>query len=149
MSVTIDLTQGKWRLHTKIGVTHNWDQAHMGIPGPDGPNTDVLFTFKPESAQLAPAAPDGLEANWYRATFEPSPDLLDTEYGRGVHWVRVFPAIEGRYPFVQIVQMKYDGKADTLRIFVGRWVSGSPNLFFGHGTGNDGVETHTFTFRQE
>jgi hypothetical protein len=117
MAEIIDLTHGKWRLHTRLGAVNSWDE--MGTPAPFGTgNSDVFFTFIPApdeladiAAQLAPIAPSvvkppsGLKATWYRAHFEPSKELRDTEPARGEHWARVFPGAQGKDPhlLVQIV----------------------------------------------
>jgi hypothetical protein len=170
MPKTIDLTQGKWRLHTRLGVVDS--QSEMGTPAPVGTgNSDVVITFVPPppnteiadiAAQLAPVAPSvvkppsGLEATWYKADFpDPPPpgELWDTQESRGEHWARVFPAAQSKsqntQPFVQIVQMNW-ALEDSLRIFVGRLVLYEPEiLFFGHGTGNDAPGVgHSFTLTQ-
>ena len=149
MSSTIDLTQGSWRLHTRIGAVT--DPGYMGQPEASGPNTDVLFTFNPETAEVAPIVPGGLEGTWYKAVYAPSADPLDTEEKRGTHWARILPAaIEDRV-FVQVVQMNYElsGAQNTLRIYVGRLYERTPVQFFGHGAGNDGYENLSFTLTQE
>ena len=151
MSTSITLTQGSWRLHTLIGAVAG--PGNMGHPLPTGPNTDVLFTFKQQPAETATVVPGGLQGTWYKAVYAPSPDALDTEEHRGVHWARILPAAITDHVLVQVIQMNYEMSGarnpNALRIYVGRLYARTPVTFFGHGAGNDGYENLSFTLTQE
>jgi hypothetical protein len=157
MHTTVDLTQGLWRFHTALGLI-SLDELKRNPAQPNGPNSDVVFSFVPHSEPLNLSEGVALSGVWLRNVIHPE-DPWDNEASKGKFYVKVFPAVPAVSPghqIIQIYQTEYrwttgDYTGD-LTIYTGRLYQPlspagqpTPPVFFGYGADNAGRQWLTFS----
>jgi hypothetical protein len=157
MGTTVDLTQGRWRLHTALGIMSMTD-LKLHPAQPSGPNSDAVLTFEPYRGHLDLPEGVALTGAWYLGKLHPE-DPGDTDASKGTIRVKIVPAVPAAHPSQQVIQIYQTNYVWTTGDYTGDITiytgllhqptpagqPAAPPVFFGYGADNAGRQWLTFS----